>query len=163
MFRRSALWAAVPWLSPLPRLWRHVADVGGRYFRFWQINALSARRDPYHAFVFDASLFAFAYETPAFELALLLERFTTRADDDWGNLPFRGAVAAGGLRPRVSFNTIRSSSFVYAMASASKKAATFSVYSISPMKARRDPPHAYELDASLLAFAYETPALESAL
>lgn len=43
-------------------------------------------------FVFDESLFAFAYETPAFELALLLERYTTRADDDWGNLPFEGAT-----------------------------------------------------------------------
>ena len=48
---------------------------------FRQFNALSARRDPFHAFVFDESLFAFAYETPAFVLALLLERRTTRADD----------------------------------------------------------------------------------
>ena len=46
------------------------------------------------------------------------------------------------------------------MASASKKAATFNVYSISPMKARRDPPHAYVPDESTLAFVYETPALE---
>lgn len=48
------------------------------------LSLLSARRDPMFAFVFDESLFAFAYETPAFELALLLERYTTRADDDWG-------------------------------------------------------------------------------
>lgn len=46
------------------------------------------------------------------------------------------------------------------MASASKKAATFNVYSISPMKARRDPLHALVLDESLYALAYETPAYE---
>ncbi len=40
---------------------------------------MSARRDPYHAFVFDESLFAFMYETPLFELALLPERNPTRA------------------------------------------------------------------------------------
>ena len=62
-------------------------------------NALSARRDPFHAFVFDESLFAFVYETPAFELALLLERYTTRADDDWGNLPFRGLLCGGRAAP----------------------------------------------------------------
>ncbi len=48
------------------------------------------------------------------------------------------------------------------MASASKKAATFNVYSISPMKARRDPIHAYVFDESLPALAHETPALETA-
>lgn len=46
------------------------------------------------------------------------------------------------------------------MASASKKAATFNVYSISPMKARRDPPHALVNDESLYALVHETPALE---
>lgn len=46
------------------------------------------------------------------------------------------------------------------MASASKKAATFNVYSISPMKARRDPVHANAYDESLYAFVHETPALE---
>ncbi len=40
---------------------------------------MSARRDPFHAFEFAASLFAFAYEAPACELALLLDRKTTRA------------------------------------------------------------------------------------
>lgn len=48
------------------------------------------------------------------------------------------------------------------MASASKKAATFNVYSISPMKARRDPLHALVYDESLLASAHETPAYELA-
>ena len=52
---------------------------------------MSARRDPFHAFVFDESLFAFVYETPAFELALLLERKTTRADDIGKIYHFRGA------------------------------------------------------------------------
>ncbi len=50
-------------------------------------------------FVFDESLFVFANETPAFELALLFERYTTRADDDWGNLPFRGLLGCGRASP----------------------------------------------------------------
>ena len=41
------------------------------------------------------------------------------------------------------------------MASASKKAATFNVYSISPMKARRDPHRAYVLDESPYALEHE--------
>ena len=53
---------------------------------------MSARRDPYHVFVFDESLFAFVYETPAFELALLLERKTTRADDIGKIYHFSGAA-----------------------------------------------------------------------
>jgi hypothetical protein len=51
------------------------------------------------ALVYDESLFVFANETPAFELALLLERYTTRADDDWGNLPFRGLFCGGRAAP----------------------------------------------------------------
>jgi len=47
---------------------------------------MSARRDPFHVFVFAASLFAFAYATPQFELALLLERYTTRAGRRGGEI-----------------------------------------------------------------------------
>ena len=129
MFRRSVLWAAVPWLSSLPRRWQHVAGTGGRisFFVFRLFNALSARRDPYHAFVFAASLFAFAYETPAFVLALLLERRTTRADDmgkstiSGAACPWEGCALVYRLISFVQALT------VYAIASASKKAATFNV------------------------------------
>lgn len=64
---------------------------------------MSARRDPFHVFVFAASLFAFAYATPQFELALLLERYTTRAGRRGGDLPFSGRLGPRRSGPRVTF------------------------------------------------------------
>lgn len=64
---------------------------------------MSARRDPFHVFVFAASLFAFAYATPQFELALLLERYTTRAGRRGEIYRFRVGYGPGGPGPRVTF------------------------------------------------------------
>lgn len=52
------------------------------------------------AFVFAESLFAFAYATPPFVLALLFERYTTRAA--LGEI-YQGA-GQGGPGPRVTDN-----------------------------------------------------------
>ena len=83
-----------------------------------------ARRDPLFAFVFEESLFAFAYATPPCEFALLYERPTTR--------PLREL-------PPISF---------YPIAVAARYAATLSALTQWPRKARRDPKYAYELEES---------------
>ena len=110
-------------------------------------------------FAFDESLFAFAYATPPFAFALLFDRSTTR---ELGRIHLYflwGLMRDGHLKRPVPHSPY----LHHAAIDADLYAATLSAHRIVPRKARREPQFGFAFDESLLAIAYATPPLATAL
>lgn len=113
-------------------------------------------------FVFDESLFVFAYATPPFAFALLFDRYTTRCL--WEiHLCFSNGWRSNNKVASAPDFTLFRSAFAYAISTIALNAATLFAMTIFPRKASREPTYAFAYDESLDVFAYATPPLAYAL
>lgn len=113
-------------------------------------------------FVFDESLFVFAYATPPFAFALLFDRYTTRCL--WEiHLCFSNGWRSNNKVASAPDFTLFRSAFAYAISTIALNAATLFAMTIFPRKASREPMLVYELDESLLELAHATPPYACAL
>ena len=113
-------------------------------------------------FVFDESLFVFAYATPPFAFALLFDRYTTRCLWEIHLCFSNGGRSNNKVASAPDFTLFRSA-FAYAISTIALNAATLFAMTIFPRKASREPMLVYELDEPLLALAHATPPYAFAL
>lgn len=107
-------------------------------------------------FVFDESLFVFAYATPPFAFALLFDRYTTRCLWEIHLCFSNGGRSNNKVASAPDFTLFRSA-FAYAISTIALNAATLFAMTIFPRKASREPMFVYVTDESLSAHAYATP------
>ena len=96
-------------------------------------------------FVFDESLFVFAYATPPFAFALLFDRYTTRCLWEIHLCFSNGGRSNNKVASAPDFTLFRSA-FAYAISTIALNAATLFAMTIFPRKASREP---------MLVFAYD--------
>lgn len=107
-------------------------------------------------FVFDESLFVFAYATPPFAFALLFDRYTTRCLWEIHLCFSNGGRSNNKVASAPDFTLFRSA-FAYAISTIALNAATLFAMTIFPRKASREPMCVLEADESLYEYAYATP------
>lgn len=107
-------------------------------------------------FVFDESLFVFAYATPPFAFALLFDRYTTRCLWEIHLCFSKGGRSNNKVAPAPDFTPFRSA-FAYAISTIALNAATLFAMTIFPRKASREPMSVYANDESWFVYAYATP------
>lgn len=112
-------------------------------------------------FVFDESLFVFAYATPPFAFALLFDRYTTRCLWEIHLCFSNGGRSNNKVASAPDFTLFRSA-FAYAISTIALNAATLFAMTIFPRKASREPMCAYVTDESLYELAHATPPYASA-
>lgn len=113
-------------------------------------------------FVFDESLFVFAYATPPFAFALLFDRYTTRCLWEIHLCFSNGGRSNNKVASAPDFTLFRSA-FAYAISTIALNAATLFAMTIFPRKARREPMCVYAYEESLLAYDIDTPPYGYAL
>lgn len=107
-------------------------------------------------FVFDESLFVFAYATPPFAFALLFDRYTTRCLWEIHLCFSKGGRSNNKVASAPDFTLFRSA-FAYAISTIALNAATLFAMTIFPRKASREPMLVLAYDESLTVLAYATP------
>lgn len=107
-------------------------------------------------FVFDESLFVFAYATPPFAFALLFDRYTTRCLWEIHLCFSNGGRSNNKVASAPDFTLFRSA-FAYAISTIALNAATLFAMTIFPRKASREPMYVNVYDESWLVPAYATP------
>ena len=103
-------------------------------------------------FVFDESLFVFAYATPPFAFALLFDRYTTRCLWEIHLCFSNGGRSNNKVASAPDFTLFRSA-FAYAISTIALNAATLFAMTIFPRKASREP---------MPVLVYDEPTLETA-
>lgn len=107
-------------------------------------------------YVFDESLFVFAYATPPFAFALLFDRYTTRCLWEIHLCFSNGGRSNNKVASAPDFTLFRSA-FAYAISTIALNAATLFAMTIFPRKASREPMLVYVFDESLSVCACATP------
>lgn len=107
-------------------------------------------------FVFDESLFVFAYATPPFAFALLFDRYTTRCLWEIHLCFSKGGRSNNKVASAPDFTLFRSA-FAYAISTIALNAATLFAMTIFPRKASREPTYVLVTDESWSVLAYATP------
>ena len=107
-------------------------------------------------FVFDESLFVFAYATPPFAFALLCDRYTTRCLWEIHLCFSNGGRSNNKVASAPDFTLFRSA-FAYAISTIALNAATLFAMTIFPRKASREPMYGSVLDEPPDVRAYATP------
>lgn len=113
-------------------------------------------------FVFDESLFVFAYATPPFAFALLFDRYTTRCLWEIHLCFSNGGRSNNKVASAPDFTLFRSA-FAYAISTIALNAATLFAMTIFPRKASREPMYVTACDEPLCEYAYATPPIAYAL
>lgn len=113
-------------------------------------------------FVFDESLFVFAYATPPFAFALLFDRYTTRCLWEIHLCFSKGGRSNNKVASAPDFTLFRSA-FAYAISTIALNAATLFAMTIFPRKASREPMTECVNDEPPLVCAYATPPPAPAL
>lgn len=107
-------------------------------------------------FVFDESLFVFAYATPPFAFALLFDRYTTRCLWEIHLCFSNGGRSNNKVASAPDFTLFRSA-FAYAISTIALNAATLFAMTIFPRKASREPMTVPVFDEPMYEFANATP------
>ena len=113
-------------------------------------------------FVFDESLFVFAYATPPFAFALLFDRYTTRCLWEIHLCFSNGGRSNNKVASAPDFTLFRSA-FAYAISTIALNAATLFAMTIFPRKASREPMLVCVCDESECVCANATPPFAFAL
>lgn len=113
-------------------------------------------------FVFDESLFVFAYATPPSASAWLPDRYATRCLWEIHLCFSNGGRSNNKVASAPDFTLFRSA-FAYAISTIALNAATLFAMTIFPRKASREPTPAFVLEESLYVYAYATPPFAYAL